>query len=429
MGRWAPLQVVKLCSGPLVIALLYLHIAVYEAELNYGVEVQDAPHLLEKRDDLGNGNELSPKRVALLPEKARQGQQWSVRGLFDLGVKDSLALVNLLTEEDPLGVSIEDPEEFKCPQSSQYLVSPPDYSDGGAEATFKAGGGFLYFQHLRKAGGTGFCDLAQRNMPKSEVPDYYCMPDRLGALATPPWSEASYLMGQMTKRGYRIAANEWDAFPASHLQLPGAVFATSIRDPLDRWYSQYRFEHLEHRDGTRWWSYFGRWSFGQWYERIMHDSMGNNYYTKTFCGEENTTDEIAKETMRRKGMWRQLTAKKNFYWTYAKFRYDARELWVLVPCMLCLRVHMCIIWALSPVVVPWGQDGSPACSILGIFGSSSSCINRFTLFFLQYHIISVTLCDQLYVSFFSFLSDPGRLQWSGSSLRLQWRLCAISTWC
>lgn len=116
-------------------------------------------------------------------------------------------------------------------------------------------------------------------------------------------------------QGYRITANEWDAFPMDHLHLPGAVFATTFRygacrpflilhvfpktvscttvylgsvlltfrrcscfssrsedsplpnpvlnrnvaqypprmsrHPVDRWYSQYRFEHVEHRDGSK----------------------------------------------------------------------------------------------------------------------------------------------------------------------------------
>jgi hypothetical protein len=36
---------------------------------------------------------------------------------------------------------------------------------------------FVYYQHLRKAGGTGFCDLAKSNLPRRAIPPYYCMPD------------------------------------------------------------------------------------------------------------------------------------------------------------------------------------------------------------------------------------------------------------
>lgn len=46
------------------------------------------------------------------------------------------------------------------------------------------------------------------------VPKYYCMPDDRGSLATPPWNTA-WLMETMHKKKFRIAANEWDAFPRS----------------------------------------------------------------------------------------------------------------------------------------------------------------------------------------------------------------------
>ena len=54
----------------------------------------------------------------------------------------------------------------------------------------------------------------------------------------------------MRKKGYKIAANEWDVFHANQADIPQVILATTIRHPIDRWYSQYRFEHLEHRDGT-----------------------------------------------------------------------------------------------------------------------------------------------------------------------------------
>ena len=64
----------------------------------------------------------------------------------------------------------------------------------------------------RKAGGTAFCAAAQQNMKTREVPPYYCMPDNRGSLATPPWSDAEYLLRNIREKGYRIVANEWDAF-------------------------------------------------------------------------------------------------------------------------------------------------------------------------------------------------------------------------
>lgn len=112
-------------------------------------------------------------------------------------------------------------------------------------------------------------------MRKKVVPPYYCMPDNRGSLATPPWNNPTFLLNKINEKGYRIVANEWDAFYErfltciysfvylskililciytvySFFNLPGAVFATTFRHPIDRWYSQYRFEHLEHRDGSK----------------------------------------------------------------------------------------------------------------------------------------------------------------------------------
>ena len=36
-----------------------------------------------------------------------------------------------------------------------------------------------------------------RNMDPAEVPRYHCMPDNRGAMATPPWSNAGYLLEEM----------------------------------------------------------------------------------------------------------------------------------------------------------------------------------------------------------------------------------------
>ena len=70
------------------------------------------------------------------------------------------------------------------------------------------------------------------------------------SLATPPWNDERYLLKQMRRRGFRVAANEWDVFYSSMLRWAGAVFVTTFRHPVERYFSQYRFEHLEHRDGS-----------------------------------------------------------------------------------------------------------------------------------------------------------------------------------
>ena len=62
-----------------------------------------------------------------------------------------------------------------------------------------------------------------------------------GSLATGEWGKASYLVENLAKHNHRIAANEWDCFFEEHAEIRGAVLATTIRHPIDRWFSQYRF--------------------------------------------------------------------------------------------------------------------------------------------------------------------------------------------
>jgi hypothetical protein len=126
-------------------------------------------------------------------------------------------LLEELDERDPLGVHMEDPTSFACPAES-LRVTLPERRNLQTLAGFQEGKGFVFFQHLRKAGGTGFCDLAQRNMP-GQCPPYFCMPDDRGTLVTPPWN-TTWLLDNVQKRGWRIAANEWDALPRSKLDIP-----------------------------------------------------------------------------------------------------------------------------------------------------------------------------------------------------------------
>jgi hypothetical protein len=277
------------------------------------------------------------------------------------GKESPAKLLKVLEEEDPLGVyNVHNISSFGCPSPSGRLTRPDLRQMESATAFRDEGSGFIFFQHLRKAGGTGFCDLAKRNMPHG-TPPYYCMPDERGTLVTPPWT-SEWLLKTMTQKKFRIAANEWDAMPRSKLGLPvsryadqkegdvrgvgeepnpsapahsgvaqlgsiapsclvlrlttpspqGAVFLTSMRDPVDRWYSQYRFEHLERRDNSQ-----GQLAFARWYEGNVRWNMGDNYYVKTFVGTENPPDE---ELMAKKGPRGRPLVHGDFYWTYNKFR-------------------------------------------------------------------------------------------------------------
>jgi hypothetical protein len=175
---------------------------------------------------------------------------------------------------------------FPCPTSSLYRLSSPDRRNrtqleyyhqdmqrrrrtitGIDTTTTTAATSFLFFQHLRKAGGTHFCTLAQRNLPKSWVPSYYCMPD-YGWVDVDDTKEGSS-SSTSTKRQrqkcagclhqwtneeiisrmgpHAIMGNEWDSFDVqNHFTLP-AIFVTSFRAPMHRALSQFRFECVEAR--------------------------------------------------------------------------------------------------------------------------------------------------------------------------------------
>ncbi|CAB1119605.1 unnamed protein product [Ectocarpus sp. CCAP 1310/34] len=64
----------------------------------------------------------------------------------------------------PLQVAVDSPDKFECPDREADRFSSPDIRDHDDEEAFKAGRGFIYYQHLRKAGGTAFCDMASRQV-------------------------------------------------------------------------------------------------------------------------------------------------------------------------------------------------------------------------------------------------------------------------
>jgi hypothetical protein len=148
---------------------------------------------------------------------------------------------------------------FPCPEKRITLPDQRNRKQGRAfrksihqiSSMNRTDTAFLFFQHLRKAGGTNFCTLAEHNLHRSNIPSYYCMPDM-------QWSEnkcagclTSYtndeIVQHMRDKQHLILGNEWDNFdPSRFFDLP-AVFATSFRKPLDRALSQFRFECIEER--------------------------------------------------------------------------------------------------------------------------------------------------------------------------------------
>lgn len=199
----------------------------------------------------------------------------------------------LLQAEAKKGVMLNNSEIrnlFSCPAVEQR-ISLPDARNHTTMSAFQNQYDpskpftFLFFQHLRKAGGTNFCRLAQSNLLFKAVPTYYCMPDMF-------WSETnqcagclsrwnnSEIMSKMQSAGHRIAGNEWDAFDSTRFfELP-AVFVTNFRRPLDRALSQFRFDCIDNR-GCQ-----GIQNISEWWDI----QIGNrNIYTWTFTNFDRST--------------------------------------------------------------------------------------------------------------------------------------------
>jgi hypothetical protein len=183
-------------------------------------------------------------------------------------------ILSTLEEQDPFGVrrleekllqaesekqaflSLEELQTlFECPTTTGRITLPDQRNpERGRQFRNGTSNVFLFFQHLRKAGGTNFCTLAQQNLPKSQVPPYYCMPDikwedKNGRECGGCFSRFTNdeIATKMQAAGFRILGNEWDPFDASRFfELP-AIYATSFRKPLDRALSQFRFECVENR--------------------------------------------------------------------------------------------------------------------------------------------------------------------------------------
>lgn len=250
-------------------------------------------------------SQTESSNIKISPKEFSVSLEHRIEELFNIGSKSPVDLLNILQTDNPLGL-VQNADEFQCPHhSSDRLTSLSNVNYTRAK-DFRDGkeGSWIFYQHLRKAGGTGFCDLARNNMNARQVPPYYCMIDDRGSLCTPPWNDSKYLISNMRKRGFRVTANEWDVFHEDMFAYDGAVFATTFRHPVDRWYSQYRFEHLEHRDGSA--PDAPRRPFKVWYNNNKNGMMGPNYYVTTFYGGDESPNM-------------QAHGRGDFYWTYRKF--------------------------------------------------------------------------------------------------------------
>jgi len=169
----------------------------------------------------------------------------------------------LLEKEDSLGRILTQDEIsslFTCPTDGNRITLP-DFRDADKSQRFRDGyQSFMFFQHLRKAGGTQFCTMAKANMPQETIAKYYCMPDYRWS----NWKCAGCLLKFTNKEiesklgDFRIVGNEWDNFDPNRFFDLDATFTTSFRKPLDRALSQFRFECIEDRgchekNVEKWW--------------------------------------------------------------------------------------------------------------------------------------------------------------------------------
>ena len=137
-----------------------------------------------------------------------------IQDLFEEGLLNRAALMRKLRTHNIFNIPDDSPLNWTCPPNIEDRLSLPDIVNHSRALKFRQNekGTWLFYQHLRKAGGTGFCDLAQNNLPGRQTPPYFCMIDNRGSLATPPWNNEEYLMSRMESKEYRITANEWDVY-------------------------------------------------------------------------------------------------------------------------------------------------------------------------------------------------------------------------
>lgn len=110
-----------------------------------------------------------PFRISpAIPNGAIARAPASFRSVLDelllLGLRDEKALVQRLTT-NPFQIP-SDPDDFTCPDTSQ-LFDFPSIVDASRTDSFRNGsdGSWIFYQHLRKAGGTGIFPLtSQRSL-------------------------------------------------------------------------------------------------------------------------------------------------------------------------------------------------------------------------------------------------------------------------
>lgn len=84
----------------------------------------------------------------------------------------------------------------------------------------------------------------------------------------------------------RYVPNEANVFVDTFFNYSGAIFATTFRHPMERWYSQYRFDYLEGRyvkSQDR--QSQNKKSFLEWYREYKNWFTCQNVFINTFVGQ------------------------------------------------------------------------------------------------------------------------------------------------
>ena len=246
----------------------------------------------------GNTNEDGASKPAPQQQQQQQQQQKEspaakldgiVNVLMELAQMPSEQLRNMLEgsdgEKDPF--QLQALEQGECPFSQQssssidWLPDRPIMSQTAAQwfqnpqasssTSSPSSSVVVYYEHLSKAGGTSFCKLAQSNMAKKEVPSYYCMPSEPGKVdaRVGSWTEQK-LQDYVQSHPHRLVSNEWEPFNHAFLerfqptQLQQQIkedanshndlillFVTSIRHPINRLLSAYKFWGILHNPAEK----------------------------------------------------------------------------------------------------------------------------------------------------------------------------------
>lgn len=207
------------------------------------------------------GSDGKTRRTAVTPGTVEGAAAW-------VAALGGLASTELRRQLDPEGADafgLKELEVGTCPDRPVEWLPPrpPSTTSAVFRQRVPDRPTMVWYEHLSKAGGTSFCKLARTNMPRKEVPSYYCMPSEPGMpdARVGQWTNAK-LETYFAEKAHRLVSNEWEAFPRERLQLQPTsevdantrdlhlVFVSNIREPLNRLLSAYNFWGVLHNPSS-----------------------------------------------------------------------------------------------------------------------------------------------------------------------------------